>query len=338
LADYVETYTGKVLKEIEKRLIETYKEAQRDILQKMAEFEKKHRAKNALMQQKLKAGEITQEQYRTWMQGQVFIGKQWEEKKKSIEKILLDADRQAAKIINEKSLDVFAESANWSAYEIEKELGGAVNFGLYNTRTVSKLIEEQPELLPRRVINGVKADAWNAKKIANAISQGIIQGEGIPEISKRIARDTGISAGKSSTLYARTAMTGAQNAGRQERMLETEEQGIEVKKMWIATLDDRTRDAHSEMDGQTVDVDAPFHSREFGDIMFPGDPSAEPGNLYNCRCAMKHVFPKYQKLGKRERIAYYTDENGNRKSYKVGDVTYKEWQKIKEQTKPRQVK
>lgn len=338
MADFVETYTDKVLKEVEKRLIETYKEAQRDILQKMAEFEKRHRAKNALMQQKLKAGEITQEQYRTWMQGQVFIGKQWEEKKKSIEKVLLDADRQAAKIINEKSLDVFAESANYTAYQIEKELKGAVNFGLYNTRTVADLIQDQPELLPWRVVDGVKANAWNVKKIANAISQGIIQGEGIPEISRRIARDTGIAAGRASTLYARTAMTGAQNAGRLERMKETEEEGIEVKKMWVATLDDRTRDAHQEMDGQTVALDEPFHSKEFGNIDYPGDPSADPGNVYNCRCAMKHVFPKYQKLGKRERIAYYTDENGNRKSYKVGDVTYKEWQKIKEQTKPRQVK
>lgn len=321
MADYVETYTDKVLKEIEKRLIETYKEAQRDILQKMAEFEKKHRAKNALMQQKLKAGEITQEQYQTWMQGQVFIGKQWEEKKKSIEKILLDADKQTAKIINEKSLDVFAESANYTAYTMEKDFAGAINFGLYNTRAVAQLIKDRPELLPRCVVDGKKAGAWNVKKIANAISRGIIQGEGIPEISKRIARDTGISAGVASIRYARTAMTGAQNAGILARIEEQKEMGINVKKRWMAVLDSRTRDAHQHLDGQVQDVDKPFES-DLGEIRFPGDPTAHPGNVYNCRCRLINIYPNFKQ--EFNRVAKEDGEYVD-----VGDVTYDEWKQSK---------
>lgn len=327
MADYMDEYIKSRMAELERQIVEIYKEAQRDIIRKLAEFTRKHKARDAVMRQKLRDGEITLEAYQDWMRGQVFIGKQWELKKQSIQKVLREADKQAAKLINEKTLDVFMESANYTAYEIDKELAGAVNFGLYNTRSVGRLIDKQPELLPRRVVDGVKADAWNVKKIANAITQGIIQGEGIPEISKRIARDTGISSGRSSTLYARTAMTGAQNAGRLERMEEVEGSGIETKKMWIATLDDRTRDAHQEMDGQTVGVDEPFTS-ELGNIMFPGDPSADPANVYNCRCAMKTVFPQF-KTKPRTRIAYYRDENGKRKSYYVGDITYKEWLEMK---------
>lgn len=89
----------------------------------------------------------------------------------------------------------------------------------------------------------------------------------------------------------RTALTGAQNAGRIEAMHEQQEMGIEVKKKWIATLDDRTRDAHAQLDGQVVDVDEPFRVDGM-EIMEPGDPSAPPELVYNCRCTLGYVYPQ----------------------------------------------
>ena len=61
--------------------------------------------------------------------------------------------------------------------------------------------------------------------------------------------------------------------------------GIKLKKRWLSTLDNRTRHAHALLDGQTQPNDKPFHSI-LGDIMFPGDPSATPANIYNCRCTL----------------------------------------------------
>ena len=58
-----------------------------------------------------------------------------------------------------------------------------------------------------------------------------------------------------------------------------------MKREWIATNDGRTRHWHAELDGVEVDVDEPWVN-EFGEIMFPGDPSADPANTYNCRCSM----------------------------------------------------
>ena len=47
----------------------------------------------------------------------------------------------------------------------------------------------------------------------------------------------------------------------------------------------RTAHAHRLLDGQLADVDKPFKS-ELGDIMYPGDPTADPSNVYNCRCTI----------------------------------------------------
>ena len=79
-------------------------------------------------------------------------------------------------------------------------------------------------------------------------------------------------------------------------MHDAEELGIEVKKVWMAILDNRTRDAHAELNGVAVDVDEPFEN-ELGEIMFPGDSDAEdPANVYNCRCTLGYNIYKNGRL------------------------------------------
>ena len=55
------------------------------------------------------------------------------------------------------------------------------------------------------------------------------------------------------------------------------------QKMWVAVLDDHTREAHMEADGQVVNSDEAFDV-DGESLMFPGDDSmgASAGNLINC--------------------------------------------------------
>lgn len=68
---------------------------------------------------------------------------------------------------------------------------------------------------------------------------------------------------------ARTAITGAQNAGRQDSYIAAEKMGIKMKREWLATMDNRTRHAHAVLDGQRVGVNEPFKVDGY-EIMFPG--------------------------------------------------------------------
>ena len=85
-------------------------------------------------------------------------------------------------------------------------------------------------------------------------------------------------------------------------MKATLKQGIYVKKVWLAVGDERTREAHEELDGQEQEVDKPFDSI-LGDIMFPGDPNASDENVWNCRCALGYDYPD-----KAESVGMYGDE------------------------------
>ena len=54
------------------------------------------------------------------------------------------------------------------------------------------------------------------------------------------------------------------------------------------------RPGHEELDGEVIDVDEPFEN-EYGPIMYPGDPSADDENVWNCRCALGYYYPDHDR-------------------------------------------
>ena len=97
------------------------------------------------------------------------------------------------------------------------------------------------------------------------------------ETEGRKKRDGGRFA--SSETIARTEVNGAYNGGAK---MQRKALGIR-KKEWIATLDDRVREAHFAADGQIRGEDEAFNVGG-EQLDYPGDPSASVGNIANCRC------------------------------------------------------
>jgi len=56
----------------------------------------------------------------------------------------------------------------------------------------------------------------------------------------------------------------------------------DVRKVWIATNDGRTRDSHRDIDRESVGIDQPFSNG----LMYPGDPNGPASEVINCRCTM----------------------------------------------------
>lgn len=324
MADYVETYVDKQVKQLARKIRAVYAQAEHEIKSKMDTFLADHAVKAAKMLSDMQSGKITKAAYQSWLKGQVFQGEMWKKRLADITNVYVNADIKAREIIRGTSKNVFCEAANYTAYSMESDLRILGAFAFYDQKTVERLIRDNPKMLPEWKINEKKDYIWNEGRVQNALTQGIVQGESVYDIAKRLFTDLSASNGDKMVLFARTAMTGAQNAGRIDRLHEAEDMGIEVKKKWLATLDDRTRDTHQELDGQTVPVDEPFVV-DGQEIDYPGDPSAPPELVYNCRCTLTYVYPKYEKMAHRERLAYDTDEEGKRHSYTVGDMTYKEW-------------
>lgn len=313
-------YTDKQFDDLVKRFHDVFRDAQTEIVRKLDTQVKRMNAEDAKKRALVSAGKMTEEQHKTWLQGQLFIQKRWTDMLSSVASTLMQADSQCRDMVDGAKRTVFGENVNFRFYEMEKAAGVDLSFTLYDSATVTRLLRDQPELMPRKVVDGEKQEAWEQKKIANAIATGVIVGESIPEIAQRIARETATANEKAVIRYARTAMTEAQNAGRLEAMEEAERMGIQTLKVWMATLDDRTRDAHAELDGQTVDVKEPFDSI-LGPIMYPGDPSADEANVWNCRCALGWDYKEYPNK--------YGERRDNIDGELIEYMTYNEWQKAK---------
>lgn len=330
MSDAASRITDRIIEQTLRKIDKVYFQATKEIRQKMKDFVERHQQKNAEMLQKLKAEKITEAEYKSWLRGQVFIGHQWEAKVKSVAKTMTNANKEAAKIVRGSQMETFAENMNYELFQMEKQLRTLTTFDLYDAQTVSRLIKDKPKLLPEWKIHEKKDYLWNYGKIKNYITQGIIQGEGIPQITKRMVTGLATSNDNKMRMFARTANTEAQNAGRIQRMQQAEEElDIKPQKMWVATLDNRTRDLHQDLDGQTVNYDEDFITSDGRKIGYPGDPNADPDLVYNCRCTLKEIYNGHGL--NRQRRAYTEDENGKRTSYITNARTYKEWKEMREQ-------
>lgn len=323
MADPGATFTDAEIKAVEKELKAVYNKAYKELLQKQKEFNAKYAAKEAKKLKQLASGQITQEEFDAWKAGQIFQSKQWEDKKNQILNTMYNANSTAADIINGKTKDVFSFNANYTAYSLEH--GAGVNFGfeLYDEASVVNLIRNDPQLLPEWKIDQPKDYTWNQKKLNRQINLGIIEGESLDKIANRLSKSLVSQNFNKMRTFARTAMTGAQNAGRQIRLEEAKKLGINVKKEWMATLDAHTRMTHRKLDGQKVDTDKSFDINGMS-IRFPGDPLAPAALVYNCRCTMVGDLVNYPSTYDR-----YDNIDGKR----IKGMTYSEWEEAKKNGK-----
>jgi SPP1 gp7 family putative phage head morphogenesis protein len=124
--------------------------------------------------------------------------------------------------------------------------------------------------------------------------QGILQGDSIPELAKRLATNVSDSNYKAAVRNARTMATSAQNAGRYGSYRRAKGMGIDLTIEWAAVLDNRTRHSHRQMHGQRREVDEPFTITDGGrtfNIMWPADCNSSQSNapqreIWNCRCTL----------------------------------------------------
>lgn len=324
MADHVQQYADKEEQALAKKLKAIYKQAAIDVKRKMEEFQQKHAVKSAKMLAEVKAGTRTMDNYQDWLKGQVFIGKQWEQKLKDITNVYTNADQKARDLLTDTQRNIFTEAANYTAYDLEKGMRGAISFNLYDKNTVRRLLRDNPQMLPKWKIDQPKDYTWNAQRVRKSVTQGIIQGESVAAIGKRLFTELAASNAKKMIMFARTAVTGAQNAGRIERLQEATDMGIHCRKRWLATLDDRTRDTHQDLDGQEREINQPFEVAGMT-IDYPGDPNAPAELVFNCRCTLTYSYPKYGTL-RGERRDQLNDTN-------IEDMTYYEWVGLKKSGK-----
>ena len=137
--------------------------------------------------------------------------------------------------------------------------------------------------------------AGTAKRdVTAAITKGIAAGEGAAAIARRIRKVTILTPWRADAVartetHAAVMFANASGAREAERDF-----GIRLVKVWMPTIDSRTRDAHAAMIRHAaIPLDHKFNVG--GELLDrPGDPRGSAANIINCRCGLIHREQEYE--------------------------------------------
>lgn len=121
-----------------------------------------------------------------------------------------------------------------------------------------------------------------AKQLADALQQGVANGEGMVDIAKRVNDVFDEADIVRAKQIAQTQTVGAYNEGATTYAQGLPE-GVVGSHRWLSHKDARTRPTHRLADGQEQPIDQPFFVGGYP-MMHPGDQSAPIGEWINCRC------------------------------------------------------
>ena len=113
--------------------------------------------------------------------------------------------------------------------------------------------------------------------VRKEIQAALDAAEGTPQIAKRIrALYSGFGRHRSFVI-ARTEVGGAANYGTHNAASQS---GVVEKHTWVSSRDDRVRDSHTAIDGQSQ----PLRTAYSNGCMFPCDPAGPAAEVIQCRC------------------------------------------------------
>lgn len=319
--------TDKKLADMEKELKKIYSEASGDLTKKWNDFMQKSAGDLADLKTAYdtakKGGDPAEikkalKQYQNAIKQQTLQNQYYKDMVDQITKNLANVNQKALSYVNGTMPQVYGLNYNASS-NIADVMG--VRFDLVDENTVKRMVKDGDIQLPNKKLSIPKDQRWNTKQLNSSVLQGILQGESMDDIAKRILPVVGNNQ-SAAIRNARTMVTGAQNRGHMDGLQELSDEGIVMRKVWMATPDDRTRDWHLEMDGQEQEITDSFVDGNGNLLDYPGDPNADPSTVYNCRCTMTtHVIGFRRSDGSISKVDFEQLESEHEKSIK--DEFYK---------------
>lgn len=324
--------TDKELAKLERRIAKLYREAGKELQATIdayfEQFKKRDEEMKALIGTVQNGKEWTEADYKQWRLNQIGRGERYQAMRDKVAHRVTDANAVAVSYTNDATPGIYSLNRNYSAYTIE-QVAGNVDFDLWDEQTVKRLMVEQPGLMPyyppkRALKRGIDL-AYGKKQITASVTSSILQGKSIKHMADDLQKRITTMSRDSAIRTARTAVTGAQNAGRMDSYAAAEKMGIKLKKCWLATLDARTRHSHAMLDGEQVAQDKKFSNG----CRFPGDPQGPPWEIYNCRCTLIAAVDGVD-TSSAQRRARNADTG---QTEVISNMSYAEWAGWKKDTK-----
>lgn len=316
--------TDEEIEEMKKRLKREYTRAYQAMHEKANRYFQRFSQEDERYRKLMQSGKISKKAYNEWRSRRIITGQIWNAKSESLARDMEACNEIARAYVSSKMPDIYALNYNYYMWKVETWAAYDTGFTLYNRDAVMLLLQNgdmpwlpppTPSTLAR--IAREKSVLWNRQQIQSVMMQGIMQGLSIPNLAKQLELVTEKNY-KAAVRNARTMATGVQNGARYDASLRAKEMGINIKNMWRATLDMRTRHEHRLLDGMITPVNKPFVVEGIK-IRFPGDPNAPAHMVYNCRCTLEARIDGLTPTAEK-----------TRSTARLAGMSYEDWKMMKE--------
>lgn len=228
----------------------------------------------------------------------------------SLSRDIRDTNITAMNMINDSLLNVYDTNYKYGNYFLEQETGYVLDFRLYNQEAIKSLIMDTNTTFNKIALDKMEDSRRVLKDLRRQFTQAIRLGESIDDIARRIRKVINKN-NYESVRIARTETTRIESIGRNEAFKKGEDMGLVIKKVWLSTLDSRTRDSHLALNGKSVEMGKRFENG----LEHPGDQAGKANEVINCRCAMVAEMQGIKKSAELQQL----DEE-------LKGLTFKEWQ------------
>lgn len=292
-----EKAADKLEKQAEKEIIKTYRASLKEIRAEIALAYEKYAVAGALiMAEMMKYGRLVKLEESIAKQVSALTGTEARTTKKAIK-------------------EVFSESFYRSAWALETGAEVSLGFAVLKPEAIEAAILNPYDRItwPERVKDNAKV---LNRQIREEISRGILQGHSYDKTAREVKKRMDIGASKAIRIV-QTETHRAQSQGTQMAFEKAADKGLVFKRVWVSTLDGRTRDRHRSLDGQKVDADQPFKMSGM-EAMFPGGFGIASMDI-NCRCTVRAEIEGMEPKLRRAR------DPSTGKNVVIPDTTYQEW-------------
>ena len=329
MADKAHLLTDEKLEQMEKRLSAIYSDVGKTVQKKMADYAKTIEEQSSELLKAIDNAESETEKNKAKaayvrFYRQVVKSKEFLLLSASVSNDLYKANVAASAYINSQTPSIYALNYNYINAAMAKDIDGF---------TPQEITEEEAKKYSgytQRTVDRKKDVEWNEKNLKKSVIAGALLLIGAAAIMKRSAKNAVNKNHNSASMHSNGMGTDAETKARLDGMYWAEYLGIRMTKVWISTLDNRTRDSHVMLDGREVALNKPFDNG----CSRPRDPNGVASEICNCRCSLKYGDGSGKKSADRSmRHGTVTGSYKKASSFKgtksieVVDVSYEEYMK-----------
>jgi len=178
---------------------------------------------------------------------------------KDLDAAILELSRTQAREVQTLLFEVYSEGYNRMGWIAEQATGINLRWYQLPKDYIKKAIQNPVSGLTLTEIleKNRQEILW---RIRQEVTQGLIKGESYFKTADRLKAALENNYVKATRIIW-TESHRCKEEAQLEAMQKMQEKGVEAKRMWVATLDSKTRDTHRALDGQIEDKDGYFHIR-----------------------------------------------------------------------------